>query len=128
MTHTPSHLTDEFPISPAVHEDGWDASVPTDVSRDTVSVRGQEHTKRDLDVAAAGGHNIIMVGPPGSVKTLLARTMPTILPAMLVDEMLEVTKIYSVTGRLPGDTPLVRERPFRAPHHTISYAGPRVGS
>ena len=104
------------------------ASVPTDVSRDTVSVRGQEHTKRDLEVAAAGGHNIIMVGPPGSVKTLLARTMPTILPAMLVDKMLEVTKIYSVTSWLPGETALVRERPFRAPHHTISHAGPEVGS
>ena len=63
-----------------------------------------------------------MVGPPGSGKTLLARTLPTILPAKSVNEMLEVSKIYNVTGRLLGDTPLVRERPFRAPHHTISYA------
>ena len=118
-----SHLRDELPIPPAVHEDGWDASVPVDPSRDMIHVRGQEHAKRALEVAAAGGHNIIMVGPPGSGKTLLARTMPTILPAMSVDEMLEVTKIYSVTGRLPGETPLVRERPFRSPHHTISYAG-----
>ncbi|MGE5618441.1 MAG: YifB family Mg chelatase-like AAA ATPase [Sphingomonadaceae bacterium] len=68
-------------------------------------------------------HNLLMAGPPGSGKTLLARTLPTILPAMTVDEMLEVTKIYSVTGRLSKEVPLVRERPFRAPHHTISYAG-----
>ncbi|HEX2988416.1 MAG TPA: YifB family Mg chelatase-like AAA ATPase [Chloroflexota bacterium] len=118
-----SHLRDEAPIDPMVHRNGWEAEIPADLSRDMLHVRGQEHAKRALEVAAAGGHNLLMVGPPGSGKTLLARTLPTILPAMTVDEMLEVTKIYSVTGRLPSETPLVRERPFRAPHHTISYAG-----
>ncbi len=118
-----SHLRDEVPIEPAVHRDGWEALVPGDLSRDMLHVRGQDHAKRALEVAAAGGHNLLMMGPPGSGKTLLARTLPTILPAMAVDEMLEVTKIYSVTGRLPREVPLVRERPFRAPHHTISYAG-----
>lgn len=76
-----------------------------------------------MEVAAAGSHNLLMSGPPGAGKTLLAKSMPSILPRMSVDEALEVTKIYSVAGLLPPDTPLVRNRPFRAPHHTISYAG-----
>ena len=118
-----SHLRDEMAIQHVINEDGWEAAVPSDLSRDMLHVRGQEHAKRALEVAAAGGHNLLMVGPPGSGKTLLARTLPTILPTMTVDEMLEVTKIYSVTGRLSKEVPLVRERPFRAPHHTISYAG-----
>ena len=79
--------------------------------------------KRALELAAAGGHNILMSGPPGAGKTLLAKSMPSILPRMSVDEALEVTKIYSVAGLLPPDTPLMRNRPFRSPHHTISYAG-----
>ncbi len=86
-------------------------------------IRGQEHVKRALEVAAAGGHNVIMVGPPGAGKTLLARATPTMLPGMTMSEMLEVTKIYSVAGMLPSDTPLLHQRPFRAPHHTISHAG-----
>ncbi len=92
-------------------------------STDLAEIKGQEHVKRALEVAAAGGHNVVMCGPPGSGKTLLARALPGILPSLNTDEALEVTKIYSVAGLLPSDTPLIRQRPFRSPHHTISNAG-----
>ncbi len=96
---------------------------PPTYAADFADIKGQEHVKRALEVAAAGGHNVLMVGPPGAGKTLLARSVPSILPTMTVDEALEVTKIYSVAGLLLPDTPLIRHRPFRAPHHTISYPG-----
>ncbi|MBI5878030.1 MAG: YifB family Mg chelatase-like AAA ATPase [Chloroflexi bacterium] len=90
---------------------------------DFQEVKGQEHVKRALEIAAAGGHNLIMVGSPGSGKTLMARALPAILPPMTIDEALDVTRIYSVADILPADTPLIHQRPFRAPHHTISNAG-----
>ncbi len=90
---------------------------------DFCDVKGQEHVKRALEVASAGSHNVLLSGPPGAGKTLLARAVPSILPRMTFDESLTVTKIYSVAGQLPPGVPLIRHRPFRAPHHTISYAG-----
>ena len=96
---------------------------PVTPSTDLADIKGQEHVKRALEVAAAGGHNVIMNGPPGSGKTLLARALPSILPPMTGEEALEVTKIYSVSGLLPTDTPMIRQRPFRSPHFTISHAG-----
>ena len=90
---------------------------------DLMDVKGQEHAKRAVEVAAAGAHNLIMIGPPGSGKTMIAKRIPSILPELSIEESLETTKIQSIIGILPSDTPLVTIRPFRSPHHTISDAG-----
>jgi len=118
-----SYFRGEIPAPEYKPDEAEDYAPPAPTTTDLAYIKGQEHVKRALEVAAAGGHNIIMCGPPGSGKTLLARSLPYILPPMTTDEALEVTKIYSVSGLLPSDTPLIRERPFRAPHYTISNAG-----
>jgi magnesium chelatase family protein len=117
------HLSGEAPIPPyrgkPIERDPDGVAAAMDFKH----VRGQEQVKRGLEVAAAGNHNVLLSGPPGTGKTLLARSMPTILPDLTRAEAIEVTKIYSISGLLPTGQPLVMERPFRAPHHTISYAG-----
>ncbi|MCA9853531.1 MAG: ATP-binding protein, partial [Dehalococcoidia bacterium] len=117
-----SHLLGASPIPPTPHEEALEAP-GLYKGTDFADIVGQEHVKRALEVAAAGGHNVIMRGPPGSGKTLLARAMPSILPPMTTDDALEVTRIYSVAGLLPPGAGLIGTRPFRAPHHTISHAG-----
>lgn len=95
----------------------------TTEEEDYTDVRGQDHAKRALEIAASGGHNVLMVGPPGSGKTMLARRLPSILPLLESEEAIETTRIHSVAGQLARDRPLLTVRPFRAPHHSISDAG-----
>ena len=121
LAHLYDHLAGRQLIQPYLPSDSFlePLFTPTDFSE----IKGQDHVKRALEVAAAGGHNCLMVGSPGAGKTLIARALPGILPQMSIEESLDVTRIYSVADQLPAGTPLLRHRPFRAPHHTISHAG-----
>jgi magnesium chelatase family protein len=121
--HTVEYLNAERAIPPArVDAARWLASRPVD-GVDFSDVRGHAHAKRGLEIAAAGGHNVIMIGPPGAGKTMLARRLATVLPPLSLEEAIEVSVVWSVCGLLPRDRGLVTERPFRAPHHTASESG-----
>lgn len=116
-------LNKNIDLSPYVTKIEEEAIQFPDYEVDFSEVKGQEHGKRALEVAAAGGHNVLMVGPPGAGKTMLARRIPTILPEMSWEEAIEVTRLFSSNGMLSPDRPLLNIRPFRAPHHTTSVAG-----
>lgn len=106
------------PVTVNTREEFFDAQYDFEI--DFNDVKGQENVKRALEIAAAGGHNAILIGPPGAGKTMLAKRLPTILPPLSLHEALETTKVHSVAGKLPGNTSLIARRPFRSPHHTIS--------
>ncbi|MBU2914688.1 YifB family Mg chelatase-like AAA ATPase [Reichenbachiella agariperforans] len=116
-----NHLTGKRPIEP-LHYDTRDIfqSHVNEYDADFANVQGQENIKRSLEIAAAGGHNVIMIGPPGAGKTMLAKRLPSILPPLTLQESLETTKIHSVSGHLSENASLIATRPFRSPHHTIS--------
>lgn len=116
------YLTNNVDLNPIIPRDLDNYIKKEEEAFDMKDIQGQEQTKRALEIAAAGGHNILLKGPPGAGKTLLARTFPSILPKLTLDEALEVTKIYSISGLLDNN-PVITTRPFRSPHHTTSHIG-----
>ena len=120
ITDVINHISGENPITPAYTDEKKLFEKAYINTFDFADVKGQENVKRALEIAAAGGHNCVMIGSPGSGKTMLAQRLPSILPQMSFEEAIEVTKIHSVAGCLPSDTPLITTRPFRNPHHTTS--------
>lgn len=117
------HLRGERKIQALRYVEGEELISETKIHFDFSEILGQEQAKRALEIAAAGGHNVFLMGPPGSGKTMLSRAIPGILPFLSEEESLEVTKIYSITGNIPAGSTIVRERPFRSPHHTTSQVG-----
>ncbi|NJN82141.1 MAG: YifB family Mg chelatase-like AAA ATPase [Caldilineaceae bacterium] len=118
-----AHLNGQKPIPHTEHAPLFESKLEVVYPVGFEDVKGQEHAKRALEIACAGGHNCLLKGPPGAGKTLLARALPSILPKLTLTEALDITRIYSVADALPDGEPLVRSRPFRSPHHTISHAG-----
>lgn len=123
LTETVEFLRGNCPIQAATVDRRRVLTAPATDDEDFADVKGQEHAKRALEVAAAGGHNVLMIGPPGAGKTMLAHRLPGVLPPMEPEEAIETTRVHSVAGLLTSATPVLTTRPFRAPHHGISDAG-----
>lgn len=118
-----AHLTGLKPINPQPHTNFAALTKRTAAEFDFADIKGQEHAKRALQIAAAGGHNVFLLGTPGAGKTMMARAFPSILPSLTESEAIEVTKIYSITGNIPAGDTIITTRPFRSPHHTTSRIG-----